>query len=156
MMKCLCRLLKRALMKKILSVVAVVFLLVALVLTNGCCHTQVFTEPAFASLKKQTLDNQQPVAVGRATSTGYYLFNTWPLYTGNPENYNRKDYHSFYDDLNFTTTSSVLLKEMRRRYGAEKLVNVSNSESSWGWFSLWIVWRRVVTTNAVGVKTISK
>ena len=142
-------------MKKIFPVVAAFLMLTAVVFLNGCCHAQVTTAPAGAPLKDQVIDNMSPVAIGQASSSGYYLFNTFPLYTGNPEKYNRKDYHSLRDDLNFNTTTTILLKEMRRKYGAEELIEVVNTESSWGWFSLWIVWRRVVTTQAIGVKTVT-
>ncbi len=120
---------------------------------TGCCHCETVIEPLPPDLPPQ--NNMQLVAEGRAYNYGYYLFNTWPLYTGNPHKFDRKDYRSFHDDIRPDRNSSMLLQAMQKRYKAEKLIDVRHEESSWGWFSLWIVWRKNISTSAIGVKKLS-
>lgn len=120
----------------------------------GCCHTEVATDPIIAS--NASVGMTVPVASGTARNSGYYLFNVWPIYTGHPEKYNRHDYHAFCDDIKPEVNSGMLLDAMRKLYGAEKLVQVEHSQSSVGFFSLWIVWRRHITTTAIGMKTLKR
>ena len=141
-------------MKKLFQYLSLAVLgAVVTVIATGCCHAEVFTEPVTAGANTDQYDGMQPVAVGKAYNTGYYLFNTWPLYTGNIAKYNRKDYHSFHDDITPVRNSSILLEEMRKKHQVEKLADVEHQESSWGYFSLWIVWRKNICTTATGLKT---
>lgn len=120
----------------------------------GCCHSEVATDPINAGPAQ--VGTMVPAASGQARNSGYYLFNLWPLYTGHPEKYNRHDYHAFYDDIKPEVNSGMLLQAMRKLYGVEKLAQVEHSESSVGFFSLWIVWRRHITTTAIGLKTVKR
>lgn len=120
----------------------------------GCCHTEVATDPIIAN--KASVGMTVPVASGTARNSGYYLFNIWPIYTGHPEKYNRHDYHAFYDDIKPEVNSAMLLNAMRKLYGAEKLVQVEHTQGEVGFFSLWIVWRRYITTTAIGMKTLKR
>ena len=131
----------------------VFFIAAAVVLLTGCSHVQVSTTPFDANTPAQ--NGYQPTAYGTARNSGYYLFNIFPLHTGHPEHPNRKDYHAFHDDIRPGVNANILQSEMRRLYKVDKLVNVEHSESSWGYFSLWLVWRKTITTTAVGVKNVS-
>ena len=118
----------------------------AAAILSGCCHAEVVLRPAPPEVSSQRIENMQPVVMGEAVNRGYYLFNTWPIYTGDPLKYNRKDYHSFFNDITKGRNSSMLLGAMQRGY------QIEHSESSWGYFSLWIIWRKTIVTKAVGLK----
>ena len=140
-------------MKKLnFLIIAAVFASFAALL-GGCCHAEVFLEAypqkAPASTEPGTM---VPAVTGRAYNSGYYLFNIWPIYTGHPEHYNRKDYHSFWDDIRPSRNATMLLQAMQKKYKVEKLTEVEHSESSWGCFSLWIIWRKTITTTAIGMR----
>ena len=119
---------------------------------SGCCNAVVYTREADAQMQERRVDNLQPIATGEASNSGYYLFNTWPIYTGNTARYNRKDYHSFYDDITPGRNSSMLLNDMQKKFNVKQLAEVEHQESSWGWFSLWIVWRKNIRTTAIGLR----
>lgn len=123
------------------------------VFTAGCNHVQVATQPFPANAKEQ--NGFKPLAYGTARNCGYYLFNVIPLHTGHPRHPNRKQYHAFHDDIRPAVNANILQNEMRRLYKADQLVNVKHTESSWGYFSLWLVWRKAITTTAIGVKDVS-
>ncbi len=131
----------------------VVSLFVVLVLFSlaGCCHVQIFTEPAVGNAADS---GYQVVADGTVQNSGYYLFNKYPLYTGHPDHPNRKDYHTFCDDIRPEVNSAILLSAMKKQYKAEKLSNVEHFENSFGYFSLWLVWRKSIITTANGVKKL--
>ena len=140
-------------MKKVYGNLSSILLAVwLLTIVSGCSHTEVFIEP----LPPDTaaIDNQQPVAAGTAYNSGYYLFNTWPIYTGNPNKPNRKDYRSFHDDIRPDRMSTLLILSMQHKYKVDKMINIEHEQSSWGWFSLWIVWRKTIRTSGIGVKTL--
>ena len=118
----------------------------------GCSHSQVFTEPLSANTPAPA--GMQAVAYGRAQNSGYYLFNVIPLHTGHPYHPNRKDYRAWNDDITPEVNAGMLLYSMKRLYDAEKLVDVEHQESSWGYFSLWIVWRKTISTTATGLKKL--
>ena len=120
---------------------------------SGCCHAEVIMRPAPQEISSQRINNLQPVVTGEAINRGYYLFNTWPIYTGDPLKYNRKDYHSFFNDITKGRNASMLLGAMQRNYKIEQMYDIQHSESSWGYFSLWIIWRKTIVTKAVGLKT---
>lgn len=120
---------------------------------SGCSHAQVWTEPISDAA---IVDGMQPAAFGSASNSGYYLFNIWPLHTGHPGHPNRKDYHAFCDDIRPGRNLSMLQYELQRQYKVEKLVNVEHQESSWGYFSLWLVWRKTIRTTAIGLRSVKK
>ena len=141
-------------MKKFFTSEFSVFFVVclAVVLSAGCCHSQVFTEPLPADTPAPR--GMQAVAYGRAQNSGYYLFNLWPLHTGHPYHPNRKDYRSWHNDITPEVNEGTLLASMKLLYEADRLINVEHQESAWGYFSLWIVWRKTVSTTAVALKPI--
>ena len=139
--------------KRIAKKFSVMFLAVlAAIIFNGCCHSQVFTEKLSAATPAPA--GKQAVAYGRAQNSGYYLFNVLPIYTGHPYHPNRKDYRAWHDDIKPEVNAGTLLYSMKSLYDAEELADVEHQESSWGYFSLWILWRKTITTTAVGLKTI--
>ena len=120
----------------------------------GCSHSQVWTEPISGA--DITTDGMQPIAYGTASNCGYYLFNIWPLHTGHPGHPNRKDYRAFHDDVRPGRNLAMLQSELQRQYKVVKLINVEHQESSWGYFSLWLVWRKSISTTAVGLRQAPK
>ena len=143
-------------MKKIiLRLHSTLFMLLAVIIVlSGCCHSEVFTTPIPQQQKQP--GELVPAASGTARNCGYYLFNTWPLYTGHPDKYNRHDYHTFHDDITPERNTAMLMDAMKRLYGVDKLANIEHSQSSWGFFSLWIIWRKNISTTAVGLKPYRK
>ena len=130
----------------------VIFVCLCAAVLSGCCHAQVFTEPVPADTKAPA--GKQAVAYGSARNNGYYLFNKYPLYTGHTYNPNRKDYHTFHDDIKPQVNAAMLLRTMKQQYKAEELADVEHWETNYGYFSLWIIWRKTITTTAIGVKSI--
>lgn len=124
------------------------------VVCSGCCHSEVFTDPVVPQAAKP--GELVPAATGTARNYGYYLFNTWPLYTGHPGNYNRHDYHTFHDDITPECNTAMLFDAMKKLHGVQKIADVQHIQNSWGFFSLWIIWRKNITTTAVGLKPYSK
>ena len=124
----------------------------AAIILSGCSHSQVFTEPLPANTPAPK--DMQAVAYGRAQNSGYYLFNVIPLHTGHPYHPNRKDYRAWNDDITPEVNAGMLLYSMKRLYGAEELASVEHQESSWGYFSLWIIWRKTISTTATGLKKL--
>lgn len=116
----------------------------------GCCHAEY-------TLRRAPDDVPAPeggrvVVTGSARNSGYYLFNCWALYAGNCLRPNTGDYRSFRDNVRPDRNAQMLLTAMRRHYGADQLVHTEHQEQSWGYFSLWLVWRRTIVTTAVGVR----
>ena len=142
---------KNSLLRPTLLLFAV---LTAGTILSGCCHSEVFTDPV--KVQKAERGELVPAATGTARNFGYYLFNTWPIYTGHAGKYNRHDYHTFHDDITPERNSAMLLDAMKKLYGVQELAEVEHSQSSFGFFSLWIIWRKNITTTAVGLKPYCK
>lgn len=141
--------------KSICRPTSLLFMLItAAAVLSGCCHSEVFTDPVTPSQAKR--GELVPAATGTARNYGYYLFNTWPLYTGHPEKYNRHDYHTFHNDITPECNTAMLFNAMKKRYGVQQLADVQHIQNSWGFFSLWIIWRKNITTTAVGLKPYGK
>ena len=128
---------------------AIALAALSVLVLSGCCHVQLYTEEAPAA---SAGNGYQVCASGTVRNSGYYLFNKYPLYTGHPDHPNRKDYHTFCDDITPEVNSAILLNAMRKQYKAETLTDVEHVETAWGYFSLWLVWRKSITTSAVGLK----
>ena len=119
---------------------------------GGCCSADYELEPVPENTAAPA--GYRAVAAGSASNRGYYLFNRWALYAGNTRRPNSHDYTSFRDNVRPDRNAEMLLAAMRRHCRAEKLERVEHQEHSWGYFSLWLVWRRTITTTAVGVRRI--
>ena len=139
---------KRKMIRKILSGAVVL----CGALSGGCCSADYELEavPEHAAVSP----GYQAVAFGRAENRGYYLFDRWALYAGDTRWPNRHEYTAFRDNVRPDRNAEMLLSAMRRHGRAEKLERVEHQERSWGYFSLWLVWRRTITTTAVGVRKI--
>lgn len=124
----------------------------ALALLNGCCSANYHIDPAPRGAKAPA--GYEAVAVGTATNTGYFLFNALPLYTGHPGWPNQGEYQGLRDNVKPHLNSEMLLRGMQKHYKAEKLMKVEHSQTAWGYFSLWIVWKRSISTEAVGIRKI--
>ena len=44
------------------------------------------------------------------------------------------------------------LNAMQKKFNVKQLAEIEHQESSWGWFSLWIVWRKNIRTTAIGLR----
>ncbi len=118
----------------------------------GCCSAEYSIDPVPDGTI--TPAGYQAVATGTAYNSGYYLFNTWALSAGHTGRPNTHDYRSFRDNVRPDRNSDMLLEGMRRLYKADRLADVRHTESAWGYFSLWIVWRRTIATSAIGLKKV--
>ena len=116
----------------------------------GCCHAEYTLRPVPEGVPAP--EGYKVVAAGTARNSGYYLFNRWALYSGHPLYPNTGDYRAFRDDIRPDRNAQMLLTAMRRHCGAEKLEHAEHQEQSWGYFSLFLVWRRTIVTTAVGVR----
>jgi len=122
----------------------------AAVTLAGCCHAEYTLHSVPENVPAPA--GYKVVATGSARNSGYYLFNRWPLFCGQTLYPNTGDYCFFRDSVRPDLNAQMLLTAMRRHYGAEKLEHAEHQEQSWGYFSLFLVWRRTVVTTAVGVR----
>lgn len=124
-------------MKKIASILAV-----AAALLCGCATTEVATVENGA-----VIGGEKPVAVVRAENYGYYLFSFVPLFAGNPDRQNENTLSLFSDTVTVENNQKMIAKEAEK-IGADAITGVNNKVSWTGSFSLWIIWREVLTSNA--------
>lgn len=105
----------------------------------------------------------QPPAKGQTSSTGarvvanleggnwgLFLFYGIPLWSGNPNRPNRRDYITFQNRIKNKYTTGML-KGWARQMNAE-VEDIQIRDFSTGAFSLWIFWRRSQTVTAVAVE----
>lgn len=136
--------------KKVSVAVLTVFAVLTGAMLAGCCHAEYALQPVPKGTPAPA--GYKAVAFGTARNSGYYLFNRWALYSGHVLYPNTGDYCSFRDNVRPDRNAQMLLSAMRRHYKAEKLEHSEHQEQSWGYFSLWLVWRRTIVTTAVGVR----
>lgn len=90
------------------------------------------------------------VANLEGSNWGLFLFYYIPLWSGNPNRPNRRDYITFRNRIENKYTAGML-----RGWAGQMKADVEDiqiSDSSTGLFSLWILWRRSQTATAVAVK----
>lgn len=124
-------------MKKLLPLLCLFFLC-------GCATTQV----------SQTLPKNNPENVAGvifAENYGYYLFGYLPICCGNPDAPNDVTM-SFFKDKVTIEKNAEMIKLEADKLGAKSLKDVRHSNSWTGSFSLWIVWRQVLNSNATALK----
>lgn len=132
-------------MKHMLTAVA---LAAAILMAAGCSTSVVSMLPP---AEAQTSSNgKQVVANLEGSNWGIFLFYGIPLWSGNPNRPNRRDYVVGQNRIKHTDTEQML-KHWAEPLNAE-VEDVAITESSTGFFSLWILWRRSSHATAVAVK----
>lgn len=126
-------------------------LLFAAGLLGGCATSQVNTD--FAPGLK--VDEKEPVAVAVAENYGYYLFGVIPLFAGNPDDANAVSMSLFEDTVTIENNHKMILSEVDKLDTPYMLTDMRDSTDWTGGFSLWIIWKQVLTSNAVAVKATS-
>ncbi len=121
-------------------------ILSAAALLCGCATTEVATVENGA-----VIDGEKPVAVVRAENYGYYLFSFVPLFAGNPDRQNENTLSLFSDTVTVENNQKMIAKEAEK-IGADTITSVNNKVAWTGSFSLWIIWREVLTSNATLLK----
>lgn len=86
-----------------------------------------------------------------AENYGYYLFSVVPLFAGNPEKPNQTSMCFFKDTVNLENNKKMIDKEAKK-LGGGMLCNLQNSVDWTGSFSLWIIWKQVLHSNATVIK----
>ncbi|MPN51416.1 hypothetical protein SDC9_199061 [bioreactor metagenome] len=122
----------------------------AAMLLGGCCSAEYALDPAPEGTT--VAEGYRAVAVGTATNSGYYLFNLWPIVSGHSGRPNAHDYRFFRNNITPARNAEMLQEGMNKVYRAEKLEQVESRVQCWGYFSLWLVWRRTISTTAIGVR----
>ena len=117
-----------------------IFCMLSAALLCGCATTQ--------SAKVYTTSPDRPAKTAvSAENYGYYLFSAIPLFTGNPDRPNDVSMKFFSDTVNIENNQKMIFKEAEK-LGAGTLSNINNSTDWTGSFSLWIVWKQVLYSNA--------
>lgn len=115
----------------------------AAALLCGCATTEVST--VFKDGIGEGSD--KPVALVHAENYGYYLFSVVPLFAGNPDEQNANTMTFFSDTVTLENNRKMIQREAEK-LGAKKIGDVRNSIDWTGSFSLWIVWRQVLSSSS--------
>lgn len=125
--------------------------LFALGLLSGCATSYTSTE--FTPDLK--VDGKEPVAVIAAENYGYYLFGFIPLIAGDPDNANATSLTVFEDTVTIDNNHRMILAAADELNAPYTLTNMRDSTDWTGGFSLWIIWKQVLSSNAMAVKAPS-
>lgn len=117
-------------------------------LLGGCATSQIHTE--FAPDLK--VDGKETVAVVVAENYGYYLFGIIPLITGNPDKANTVSLTVFDDTVTMENNHRMILSAVNELNTPYTITDMRDSTDWTGGFSLWIIWKQVLTSNAVALK----
>ena len=110
----------------------------------GCATTQVS--------KNIPENNPENVAgVIFAENYGYYLFGFLPICCGNSDYPNDVSMTFFKDKVTIEKNAQMIKKEAEN-LGAKSIKDVLHHTMWTGGFSLWIVWRQVLKSNATALK----
>ena len=85
-----------------------------------------------------------------ASNTGLYLFYWLPVWSGSTTRPNRREYNMFSDRLH-NRYMYPMLEDRSRLLKGDGVEDVISRESSSGWMTLWILWRRTRFLSAVAV-----
>ena len=123
--------------------------LAAPILITAGCNTSVVT--MLPPAEGQTSSSGERVVANlEGSNWGIFLFYYIPLWSGNPNRPNRRDYVTCRNRIENKYTD-MMLKGWAKQLKAE-VEDVEITESSTGFFSLWILWRRSQHATAVAVK----
>ncbi|WP_294481218.1 hypothetical protein [uncultured Victivallis sp.] len=125
-------------------------MLAAAILAGGMgCNTSVVK--SFPAVEGQTSSTGARVLANlEGSNWGLFLFYYIPLWSGNPNRPNRRDYTTFRNRIENKYTAGML-RGWARQMKAD-VEDIQITDSSTGFFSLWILWRRSQSATAVAVK----
>lgn len=130
------------------KIVTPVILAAAMLIAAGCNTSEVFMQPAVPG--QTGSDGTKAVANLEASNWGLFLFYWIPLWSGNPSFPNRRDYAMF-DNRVQERFMEKMLRTRAQQLKADRIEDLKIRESSTGFFSLWILWRRSMRATAVAV-----
>ena len=134
-------------MKRIAMLSAVLSLLAAGCTTAVCRHYD--TEMAAGS------SGRPAVAVIRGMNRGIFLFYGIPLWSGTPHRPNENEWDLWRNQVRERDIRRML-RQRAVQLGADDVDDVKIRETSSGWWSLWIVWRRTISGTGVAVRDADK
>ena len=125
-------------------------MLAAAILAGGMgCNTSVVK--SLPAVEVQTSSTGARVLANlEGSNWGLFLFYYIPLWSGNPNRPNRRDYTTFRNRIENKYTAGML-RGWARQMKAD-VEDIQITDSSTGFFSLWILWRRSQSATAVAVK----
>lgn len=126
-------------------------ILVCVIFLTGCATTEVSTQ----FNDNITAESNTPVATIFAENYGYYLFGYLPICAGNPNKPNVNTMSLFEDTVTIENNGKMINYEAQK-LGATSLADIRHSTNWTGGFSLWIIWKQVLTSNAFAVKSQNK
>ena len=124
--------------------------LTAMILAVAGCNTSMMTmEPP---APEQTASSGAKVVQNlKARNWGLFLFDSIPLFSGNPWRPNRRDYY-FFENRVDEKYMDIMMRDRAKQLKADGVADMKIQERSTGFFSLWIIWRRSITATAVAVE----
>lgn len=135
-------------MKKVNKVVVAVMALFAVVLLSGCATYQVSKD--FNGQQINLEDSSSiPVAYIHAKNYGYYLFNTYPIISGNCKKVGTTSW--FTDNVNPQDTVDLLTKKANE-LGASKTIDIQTTHRESGAYTFWIFWYRGSQASGTAIK----
>ncbi len=117
--------------------------------TTGCTTSEMIMQPP---AEGQTGPGGTRVVENlEARNWGLFLFYWIPLWSGNPGRPNQSDYVVFGNRVK-EKYMEMMLRGRARQLKADDVEDIRVRESSTGFFSLWILWRRSMSATAVAVE----
>lgn len=123
-------------------------MLPALVLLAGCNTSYIRSTPPLPGQVSGT--GRTVVGNIEASNTGFYLFYWLPVVSGSTTRPNRREYNMFSDRLH-NRYMYPMLEVRAKLLKGNAVEDIVSQESSTGWWSLWILWRRTRFLSAVAV-----
>ena len=118
--------------------------LILMSILAGCATTEVSTE----FNQDITVKDRQPLGAINAENYGYYLFGILPIVAGAPDEPNEVSLALFEDTVTVENNQKMLNLEAEK-LGAVTLTDVRHHTYWTGEFSFWIIWRQVLSSNAL-------
>ena len=135
-------------MKKLKRVIVLALAFSATMLVSSCATYQVSKD-----FKGQQVDSADPssipVAYIHAKNYGYYLFNTYPIISGDCEDVGGTSW--FTDNANPHNAVDLLTKKAKE-LGAFKTINVQTTHRESGAYTFWIFWYRGTQASGTAIK----
>lgn len=129
---------------------AMTAVLVAITLAmSGCATSEMIMQPPAAG---QTGPGGAKVVENlEARNWGVFLFYWIPVWSGNPGRPNQRDYVVFENRVK-EKYMEIMFRNRAKQLKAGEVEDIRVRESSTGFFSLWILWRRSMSATAVAVE----
>ncbi len=127
--------------------IAKIFFVSIVAFLTGCATTEVSTE----FNKGIMSENAKPLGAIIAENYGYYLFGYFPIVTGDSDAPNDVSIN-FFSDMATIENNQKMLNQEAEKLGANAITNVRHKTSWTGSFSFWIIWKQVLSSNALAIK----